>query len=250
MSVIEIQNLNITYKEKTLLNNINLSIKSGKITALIGKSGSGKTLTATALNGFLASNLSLKSELFLNGEKISSLPKGFFANIMQNPASAFDPLHTMGHTAKESLSALNLKFDKNEVLEAFKDVGLEKRVYDLYPFEMSGGMLQRAMIAIALLQKSPFLIADEPTTDLDLIVQGKILDILKEICTNKNVGILLITHDFGVVAKIADDVFVIDDGKIIEKGGIREIFNFPNHEITKALINAHLSLYGMNKDEK
>lgn len=243
MSVVKIKNLNIFLKEKRLLIDINLSLQSGKITALIGKSGSGKTIIATSLNGFLASNLSLNSELILNEEKIKSFPKGFFANIMQNPASAFNPLHTMGYTAKESLKALSLKFDKNEVIETFKSVGLSQKVYELYPFEMSGGMLQRAMISIALLQKSPFIIADEPTTDLDLIVQSKILNILKNICKEKNVGILLITHDFGVVAKMADDVFVIDSGEIIENANVKEIFNNPKHEITKTLINAHLSLY-------
>lgn len=241
--MIEIRDLNIFFKGKKLLKDINLSLKNGKITALVGKSGSGKTLTATALNGFLASNLSITSEMFLNGEKLSSLPKGFFTNIMQNPASAFNPLHTIGYTAKESLKALNLKFDKDEIIKIFKSVELNENVYNLYPFEMSGGMLQRAMISLALLQKSPFMIADEPTTDLDLIVQSKILDILKNICKEKNVGILLITHDFGVVAKIANDVFVIDSGEIIEQGNVKEVFNDPKHDITKNLINAHLSLY-------
>lgn len=244
MKTLEIKNLCIKSKNEILLNNFNLKLQSKKITALVGKSGSGKTLSSTALMGFLPKNLQANSEIYLNNQKITH-EKNLFSVIMQNPKSAFDPLFTMGQNAKETLEATNKKISKELILESFLQVGLKdpKRVYKLYPFEMSGGMLQRVMIALALLQDSPFMIADEPTTDLDLIVQSRILNILENIAKNKNIGILLITHDIGVVAKIANDVYIINKGEIIEHELTNEIFKNPKNEITKELINAHLSLY-------
>lgn len=115
----------------------------------------------------------------------------------------------------------------------------------LYPFEMSGGMLQRMMIAMAVLCESPFIIADEPTTDLDVVAQARILDLLESIMQKQAPGMLLVTHDMGVVARLADDVAVMSHGKIVEQGDVETLFNAPKHAVTRSLVSAHLALYGM-----
>lgn len=115
-------------------------------------------------------------------------------------------------------------------------MGLENaaRVLKLYPFEMSGGMLQRMMIAMAVLCESPFIIADEPTTDLDVVAQARILDLLESIMQKQAPGMLLVTHDMGVVARLADDVAVMSDGKIVEQGDVETLFNAPKHTVTRS----------------
>lgn len=238
--IFKIDSLTIKNGDLVLVDDVSIELSSDKIVALIGKSGSGKTLTVSAINQMIPSNLSAKFELFLDDKKLDKkLVKRLFSNIMQNPRTAFNPLHAIKFTVKESLKALNLKFDKDKILEIFNEVNLSSDVYDMYPFELSGGMLQRVMIAIALLQETPFLIADEPTTDLDLLVQKNVLDILKKI----NKGILIITHDAGVVAKLADEVYVMDSGKIVEFGSSKEIFYSPKCDATKRLLKAHFDLY-------
>lgn len=166
---------------------------------------------------------------------------------MQNPRSAFNPLHTMHTHARETCLALGNSADDATLTAAIEAVGLENaaRVLKLYPFEMSGGMLQRMMIAMAVLCESPFIIADEPTTDLDVVAQARILDLLESIMQKQAPGMLLVTHDMGVVARLADDVAVMSDGKIVEQGDVETLFNAPKHTVTRSLVSAHLALYGM-----
>lgn len=137
--------------------------------------------------------------------------------------------------------------DDATLTAAIEAVGLENaaRVLKLYPFEMSGGMLQRMMIAMAVLCESPFIIADEPTTDLDVVAQARILDLLESIMQKQAPGMLLVTHDMGVVARLADDVAVMSHGKIVEQGDVETLFNAPKHAVTRSLVSAHLALYGM-----
>ncbi|EEZ1319382.1 ATP-binding cassette domain-containing protein, partial [Escherichia coli] len=167
--------------------------------------------------------------------------------IMQNPRSAFNPLHTMHTHARETCLALGKPADDATLTAAIEAVGLENaaRVLKLYPFEMSGGMLQRMMIAMAVLCESPFIIADEPTTDLDVVAQARILDLLESIMQKQAPGMLLVTHDMGVVARLADDVAVMSQGKIVEQGDVETLFNAPKHTVTRSLVSAHLALYGM-----
>ncbi len=138
------------------------------------------------------------------------------ATHMQTPRSAFNPLHTMHTHARETGLALGKPADDATLTAAIEAVGLDNaaRVLKLYPFEMSGGMLQRMMIAMAVLCESPFIIADEPTTDLDVVAQARILDLLESIMQKQAPGMLLVTHDMGVVARLADDVAVMSHGKI------------------------------------
>ena len=160
---------------------------------------------------------------------------------------AFNPLHTMHTHARETCLALGKPADDATLTAAIEAVGLENaaRVLKLYPFEMSGGMLQRMMIAMAVLCESPFIIADEPTTDLDVVAQARILDLLESIMQKQAPGMLLVTHDMGVVARLADDVAVMSQGKIVEQGDVETLFNAPKHTVTRSLVSAHLALYGM-----
>lgn len=153
--------------------------------------------------------------------------------IMQHPRSAFDPLMTMRAHAQETarFASRARTLSDAEMRNYFSEAGLtEPRVLDLYPFEMSGGMLQRAMVAIALIAETPFLVADEPTTAMDLVVQTRVLDMLKRVAQTYNIGMLFVTHDMGVVAHMATDVAVMEKGHIIELNTVERIFDAPQHE--------------------
>lgn len=257
MSILEIKNLNVSFGEKQLVQDVNLTLRMDKITGLIGQSGSGKSLTSLEILGFLPPNLRGKCEIWLDGERIN-FRKGFFANVMQNPRTAFNPLNSMKSHAKETIKARNLrekfhtqnganlkdKFDRNsnindEIKSAFKSAGLSEDVLELYPSQMSGGMLQRAMIALTLLARPKFIIADEPTTDLDLLSQKKVLDMLSDLAIKSGVGMLIITHDFGVIRHICDEVFVMENGHLIEHGSVADVFENPQSDGAKQIIGAY-----------
>lgn len=257
MSTLEIKNLNVSFGKKQLVQDVNLTLRMDKITGLIGQSGSGKSLTSLEILGFLPPNLRGKCEIWLDGERIN-FRKGFFANVMQNPRTAFNPLNSMKSHAKETIKARNLrekfhtqnganlkdKFDRNsnindEIKSAFKSAGLSEDVLELYPPQMSGGMLQRAMIALTLLVRPKFIIADEPTTDLDLLSQKKVLDMLSDLAIKSGVGMLIITHDFGVIRHICDEVFVMENGRLIEHGSVADVFENPQSDGAKQIIGAY-----------
>lgn len=256
MSTLEIKNLNVSFGEKQLVQDVNLRLRMDKITGLIGQSGSGKSLTSLEILGFLPPNLRGKCEIWLDGERIN-FRKGFFANVMQNPRTAFNPLNSMKSHAKETIKARNLrekfhtqnganlkdKFDRkninDEIKSAFKSAGLSEDVLELYPPQMSGGMLQRAMIALTLLARPKFIIADEPTTDLDLLSQKKVLDMLSDLAIKSGVGMLIITHDFGVIRHICDEVFVMENGRLIEHGSVVDVFENPQSDGAKQIIGAY-----------
>lgn len=257
MSTLEIKNLNVSFGEKQLVQDVNLTLRMDKITGLIGQSGSGKSLTSLEILGFLPPNLRGKCEIWLDGKRVN-FRKGFFANVMQNPRTAFNPLNSMKSHAKETIKARNLrqkfhtqnranlkdKFDRNsnindEIKSAFKSAGLSEDVLELYPPQMSGGMLQRAMIALTLLARPKFIIADEPTTDLDLLSQKKVLDMLSDLAIKSGVGMLIITHDFGVIRHICDEVFVMENGRLIEHGSVTDVFENPQSDGAKQIIGAY-----------
>ncbi|MRS88720.1 nickel import ATP-binding protein NikD [Enterobacteriaceae bacterium RIT714] len=246
---IELQNI-VIQAEQVLVNGVSLTLKRGRVLALVGASGSGKSLTCAAALGILPAGVrQISGQLLADGKPVApeALRGVTVATIMQNPRSAFNPLHTMATHAKETCQAVGKAADDTTIIAALQAVGLEEpnRVLRLYPFEMSGGMLQRMMIAMALLCDAPFIIADEPTTDLDAVAQARILDLLESIMHSRGPGMLLITHDMGVVARLADDVAVMDHGIIVEQGEVETLFHAPRHAVTRRLIAAHLALYGM-----
>ena len=272
--ILEIKNLCVSAGQTQLVRGLNLRLASGRITALVGKSGSGKTLSALTLQGFTPPGLSSSANIFLNGRRLDvAVRRGkIFASVMQNPKSAFNPLLSIGAHAKETADAANssrnlapgagffkamglgLKRAKaafknqpasaqSQIKLAMRAVGLEEGALKLYPHEMSGGMLQRAMIALALLSGAKFIVADEPTTDLDLVSQAKILTLLRDAARQTGAGVLLITHDLSVVAKLADDIYVMERGELAQSGDTREIFSAPTLGATRELLRAHFALY-------
>lgn len=246
---IELQNI-VLQAERALVHGVSLTIKRGRVLALVGGSGSGKSLTCAAALGILPPGVRQTAGTILaDGKPVSpcALRGSNIATIMQNPRSAFNPLRTMADHARETCRALGKAADDATLIAALEAVGLENapRVLKLYPFEMSGGMLQRMMIAMALLCDAPFIVADEPTTDLDAVAQARILDLLVNIMQNRGPGMLLVTHDMGVVARLADDVAVMDNGCIVEQGDVDSLFRAPQHSVTRGLVAAHLALYGL-----
>lgn len=246
---IDLQNI-VLEADRTLVNGVSLTLKRGRVLALVGGSGSGKSLTCAAALGVLPAGVrQTAGRILADGETVTpaSLRGIKIATIMQNPRSAFNPLHTMATHARETCQALGKNSDDTALIAALNAVGLDEaeRVLKLYPFEMSGGMLQRMMIAMAVLCDAPFIIADEPTTDLDAVAQSRILDLLDDIMQTRAPGMLLVTHDMGVVARLADDVAVMDNGAIVEQGDVETLFRAPQHPVTRGLVSAHLALYGM-----
>ena len=244
---ITLQNI-VLQAERPLVHGVSLTLKRGRVLALVGGSGSGKSLTCAAALGILPPGVRQTAGMILaDGQPVSpgELRGSKIATIMQNPRSAFNPLHTMATHARETCRALGKPADDATLTAVLEAVGLEEaqRVLKFYPFEMSGGMLQRAMVAIALIAETPFLVADEPTTAMDLVVQTRVLDMLKRVAQTYNIGMLFVTHDMGVVAHMATDVAVMEKGHIIELNTVERIFDAPQHERTRALVQAHLALY-------
>ena len=244
-----------------VIKGISFRIKPGTVVAVVGESGSGKSVTAQATMGILPGVGSISGGRILfddpatdnppidiatldrNGPDMRNLRGGRIAMIFQEPMTSLSPLHTIGNQIEEAL-VLHQDVDKSEhrarTEEMLDLVGFPNpsRAYDMYPFELSGGLRQRAMIAMALICRPALLIADEPTTALDVTIQAQILKLLKDLQKKFNMAILLITHDLGVVANMADEVVVVYHGEVMESGTVEEIFNKPAHPYLKALMDA------------
>jgi peptide/nickel transport system ATP-binding protein len=254
--LLQISNLTITPKKqptRLLVNGVSFNIEAGKTTCVVGESGSGKSLTALAVMGLLSKQLQLNSGsiLFSNAQAgvqdlskldIASLQKirgAKIAMIFQEPMTSLNPVLTVGYQIGESLTAhLGLKGAalKAKVASLLEMVGIPAGRADSYPDELSGGQRQRVMIAMSIACEPQILIADEPTTALDVTVQAQILQLLHELKTRMNMGMLFITHDFGVVADIADNVVVMFRGEIVESGAKEAVLNNPQHPYTQALL--------------
>lgn len=238
----------------------NFRILPGKVTALVGESGSGKSAISQAVMGILPNVAQVGGQILFNdpdakgkpidllslereGEEIRALRGTRISKIFQEPMTSLSPLHTIGNQISEVLK-IHTDAEKPErrarTEELLGLVGFANptRAYDMYPFELSGGMRQRAMIAMALICRPALLIADEPTTALDVTVQAQILQLLRELQVKLNMAMLLITHDLGVVANMADEVVVIYHGQIVEAGPVDAIFRNPQHPYLKGLMAA------------
>ncbi|NTW37299.1 MAG: ABC transporter ATP-binding protein, partial [Syntrophobacteraceae bacterium] len=240
-----------------LVKGVNFGVGNGEILGLIGQSGCGKSVTCLSLLGLLPPNLRRTGgEVWLNGTAITNLgARGIrshrgrgAAMILQNPMSCFNPIATIRDHFVETLTSHGLTSSDRgmgRVKESLAEVGFTnpEEILGLYPFQMSGGMLQRVMISLALSLEAPLLIADEPTTDLDVMSQARVLDLLRTLRDRHEMGILLVTHDLGVVARLADAVAVMEEGEIVETGSVTRIFSKPGHPFTKMLLEAHFSLY-------
>ena len=240
---------------------LTFDIPRGKTVAVVGESGSGKSVTAQAIMRILpkVATIAGGSILFddpadkhppldigalpVDGERLRQLRGGRIAMIFQEPMTSLSPLHTAGDQVTEALKVhakVTEAEAKERAIDVFHRVGFPdpKRALVTYPFELSGGLRQRAMIAMALITRPALLIADEPTTALDVTTQAQILDLLKELQADTGMSVLLITHDLGVVANMADDVVVMYRGRMMETGGRDDIFRRPEHPYLKALMRA------------
>lgn len=231
-----------------LVNNVSFAIQSGKTTCVVGESGSGKSLTALSIMGLLSQQLKLqrgrvlfqgKDLTALSAEQIRHVRGRQIGMIFQEPMTSLNPVLTVGYQIGEPLTVhLGLKGDalKNKVAELLEQVGIPADRANSYPDELSGGQRQRVMIAMSIACEPVLLIADEPTTALDVTVQAQILSLLDKLKTKMNMGMLLITHDFGVVADVADHVVVMFRGEIVESGTVSQVLKKPKHPYTKALL--------------
>jgi peptide/nickel transport system ATP-binding protein len=248
--ILNIANLTITPKNapsRLLVNNVSLTLSAGKTTCIVGESGSGKSLTALSVMGLLSSQLQAKGSIeFQNNEltkldnkALQSIRGAKIGMIFQEPMTSLNPVLTVGYQIGESLTAhLGIKGAalKDKVAALLEQVGIPPERANSYPDELSGGQRQRVMIAMSIACEPALLIADEPTTALDVTVQAQILQLLDELKTRMNMAMLFITHDFGVVADIADDVIVMFRGEIVETGTKQQILKKPKHPYTKALL--------------
>jgi peptide/nickel transport system ATP-binding protein len=223
----------------------------GRVLALVGESGSGKSVTAMAVLGLLPGNARFGGSIRLNGEElIGAAPErlrqvrgGEIGTIFQEPMNALNPVFTVGKQISEAIRAhreISRSDATEQTVQLLSSVGLDEpaRIAAAYPHELSGGQLQRAMIAMAISCDPVVLIADEPTTALDVTVQAGILELLRELGTRLGTAILLITHDMGVVADLADDVVVMKDGEVVEQATVSALYTDPQNEYTKDLLQA------------
>ncbi len=251
------------------VNGVSFDIKKGKTLCLVGESGCGKSVTASSIIGLLPKLSRIEEgsiEYFTdektyrldlldrNGNEMRKLRGSDIAMIFQDPMTALNPFFTVGYQIAENLkyhTDLSKKERKEKTIELLADMGvpLPKQRYSEYPHQYSGGMRQRAMIAMAMACNPKVLIADEPTTALDVTVQAQIFQLMEKLKTDYDTAILLITHDMGVVTELADEVAVMYMGNIVERGTVQEVLGSPSHPYTKALLES-IPRLGMGREQE
>ena len=255
-TLLDVNNLSVEFKSKndsfTAVDNISFSIEKGKTLSLVGESGSGKSVTALSILQLLplgSARHKIDSSIKFEGKEIIGSSKSFITSlrgnrismIFQEPMTSLNPVYTTGDQVMEAI-ILHQEVTKAEAekrtIELFREVGIpdpEQRIH-MYPHEMSGGQKQRVMIAMALSCNPKLLIADEPTTALDVTIQAQILDLLRKLRDERGMGMIFITHDLGVIAEIADEVAVMYRGKLVEYGDVKSLYENPQHPYTKGLL--------------
>ncbi|MDO5062212.1 MAG: ABC transporter ATP-binding protein [Peptostreptococcaceae bacterium] len=254
--LLDVKGLNTAFRIKddyfNAVDNVSISLHRNEILAIVGESGCGKSTLATTIIGLHNMNYtSVSGEVLYQGKNLLTLSEaeynkvrgGDIGMIFQDPLSALNPLQRVGDQIEESLvyhTDLNSEQRKARVLELIKQVGIPnpERVRRQFPHQLSGGMRQRIIIAIALACKPDIIIADEPTTALDVTIQAQILDLLLDLQKEINAGVILITHDLGVVSQVANRVCVMYAGQVVEEAPVDELFNNPLHPYTRSLLNS------------
>ncbi len=255
-SLLKVEGLQVQFQTKkgvnTSVDGVSFSIGKGEILGIVGESGCGKSVTSLSILQLLGTNakisqgsikLSGRELLGLSEEEMCKIRGNEIAMIFQDPMTALNPTLTIGEQLIEPL-VIHQGYSKadarREAVEVLKKVGIaapEKRMKE-YPHQLSGGMRQRVMIAMAVSCAPKLLIADEPTTALDVTIQAQILELMLELREKMNTAIILITHDMGVVAETADNILVLYAGKVVEYGSVKEIFNAPKHPYTQGLLSS------------
>lgn len=260
--VISVEDLSVSIDGRQITRNVSMRLRAGMVSALVGESGSGKSLTALALMGLLDNNARVEgnaallnasdaNESFINllseDASYEHIRGGMIGMIFQEPSSAFNPVKTIGKQIEEALiyhpekaGKLSQRERKKRVISQLLEVELSdaERVYRSYPHELSGGQLQRAMIAMALINRPQVLIADEPTTALDITTQRDILRLIRNLSEKLQLAVLIITHDMSVVRALADEMYVMQGGNVVESGEVQHIFANPKHEYTRTLLDS------------
>lgn len=260
-NVLQVKDLHVKVKTKnselSLVHGLNFELKRGSVLGLVGESGCGKTVTSMSILQLLDRKTStIEGSITLQGRELNGLDDKDMrkirgkdiAFIMQNPMNAFTPVFTIGHQFVETIRSHTNCHKKQAIelaIEAMNSVNLPDpaKLLKSYPFQLSGGMLQRVMIAIAACTHPAVIIADEPTTALDVKNQKTVLGHLDSIRSKYGSAILLISHDLGVISEMADDVAVMQNGRIVEKADVFQLFDEPQHEYTKKLLQARPLLH-------
>jgi len=259
-AVLQIQDLNVAFsqdgRQVDAVRGVSFEVARGEVVALVGESGSGKSVTAMSSVALLGANAKVTGSIRYNGQQMVGATADLLQQvrgneisfIFQEPMTSLNPLHTIEKQLRESielhqdpLHSLTGAEIEARIIALLERVGLPDPAARLgaYPHQLSGGQRQRVMIAMALANGPELLIADEPTTALDVTIQAQILDLLMLLKQQDGMGMLFITHDLGIVRQIADRVCVMQDGKIVETGPTKDIFNSPQHSYTQKLLNAH-----------
>ena len=252
--LLKVQDLSVTFRTgdraTVAAQGVSYELAAGEVLAVVGESGSGKSVSALALTRLLPPEPScaLAGSVKLDGVELLGLPEeklakvrgGLIAYIFQEPGTSLNPVYTIGFQIGEAvaLHRPDIKDIKAEVIRSLSEVRIQdpERVANQYPHELSGGMQQRAMIAMALACDPKILVADEPTTALDVTIQKEIMDLLARLRRERGMSIVLITHNFGIIANFADKVAVMWKGRIVESGPVEQIMRTQSHPYTKALI--------------
>ncbi|GAB3794531.1 ABC transporter ATP-binding protein [Virgibacillus kimchii] len=253
--LVKIQNLKTSFRIKddyyAAVDDVSLTVNKNEVLGIVGESGSGKSALAFSVMG-LHNRAKIDGDIYfkdhnipkLSPAKLNRLRGDDMAMIFQDPLTALNPLMTIGDQISETLLLHNKKLSKEKrrqrVIDLLNEVGIPRPeyIYDQYPHELSGGMRQRVVIAIAIANQPELLIADEPTTALDVTIQAQILDLIRDLKNDMNAGIILITHDLGVVAEMADRVAVMYAGQIVEIADVHSLFENPLHPYTRSLLNS------------
>lgn len=263
-TILELNGLTTSYRIKddyyAAVDDVTLTLKKNEVLAIVGESGCGKSTLATSIIGLHDTNKTrVEGEIIYKGKNLAQLKEEQFEDIrgaeigmiFQDPLSALNPLMRIGEQIEESLiyhTKYNQDERKKRAIELLEQVGIPNPtlIYRQFPHQLSGGMRQRVIIAIAISCKPNIIIADEPTTALDVTIQAQILDLLKDLQDETEAGIILITHDLGVVSEVADRVAVMYAGEIIEYAEVEQLFSNPQHPYTRSLFN---SIPQMNAEE-
>jgi peptide/nickel transport system ATP-binding protein len=256
--LLDVRGVTVAFGDGEVVTDVSYTVAAGEVVAVVGESGSGKTVTAMSLVGLLPPTATVTGEALLGGRDLfrtspadlRAIRGNEVGFVFQEPMSALNPVFTVGRQIVEAITThhhVSTSAARVRAAELLTLVGLPdgQRMLRAYPHELSGGQAQRVVIAMAVANEPGLLIADEPTTALDVTVQAEILELLRDLRSRLGVGILLITHDMGVVADLADRVVVMSEGRVVEHGSVTEIFTRPKEEYTRQLLGSVVSLSGV-----